>query len=908
MNSALLSALALAVSVCPIGAAAQLSELGAGPSSSTSQPTRSTLGCSPQWLSLQGPAPTADGSIEASCVYDDGAGPALYVGGSFSEIGGVNASGVAKWNGAQWSSTGWLVGDVAAMAVYDGGAGPELYAAGDLQAVNGLPVGGIARFDGSQWSDVGGGFVSTGPGWPINVVDLCVYDDGAGPQLYAIGGFVQAGAVPAYRLARWNGQSWSAVPGSFHTGSASSLAVHPFGSGQRLVVGGQLYLPSISGVTKLATFDGASWTRLATIAGSVTALASLDTGSGPRLYVAGDLIQLDGFPAQRAANWNGVAWTFMNGLPSSTPNPIIECFAVHTDGPNPRVFAAGSFAAANGLDGMNVARWNGSSWSTPVQAPTPPVFTMTNFAFQGSAALFIGGLDYSNGMLAYVGSSWSTFGDGFSGPVHAVHEHHDSNGSYLIAGGRFGFVGGVRVRNVARWDGVQWSPMGDGFNGPVRALEVVNLGAGPTLFATGEFTQTGATPVARIARWSGSQWMPLGTGLSHAGLVLRGHDFGAGASLYVGGRFTTAGGVVSNGIARWNGSTWSALGSGATSWFSGVGPVFAMESFGGELVVGGGFPSMSGLTCNNVARWNGAQWLPLGAGVRASAGASLALTLAAHDAGAGPELYVGGDFDYAAVNDGSETNLARWNGVSWSAVPGAPFAQTQAVQALASAADSNGRALYVAHFSNFAVGGLERWDGAWSSAGSFTDGPALLAPIMSASGVQLLVGGGFRSSPNGDAYLAAWETCTPCPPPVNYCTSGTSMLGCVAQMTSFGAPSVSQTSGFILSAANVDGMRQGVVFYGINGPIAAPWHPFSSSWRCVRGPVQRLSAGNSGGTAGFCNGALQVDLLAFVAAHPGALGAPFAAGLDMRAQAWYRDPQAAGTSSLSDALWWTMCP
>jgi hypothetical protein len=44
-----------------------------------------------------------DGSVDAFAVYDDGHGPALYAGGSFTTAGACVANGIAKWDGSSWS-------------------------------------------------------------------------------------------------------------------------------------------------------------------------------------------------------------------------------------------------------------------------------------------------------------------------------------------------------------------------------------------------------------------------------------------------------------------------------------------------------------------------------------------------------------------------------------------------------------------------------------------------------------------------------------------------------------------------------------------------------------------------------------------------------------------------------------
>lgn len=146
------------------------------------------------------------------------------------------------------------------------------------------------------------------------------------------------------------------------------------------------------------------------------------------------------------------------------------------------------------------------------------------------------------------------------------------------------------------------------------------------------------------------------------------------------------------------------------------------------------------------------------------------------------------------------------------------------------------------------------------------------------------------------------------PSTFKYCTAGLTTNGCRATLSASGAASVSASSGFTLRADNVEGQRAGLLFYGVNGATAQPWAPGSSSLLCVKSPVQRTVASNSGGTAGSCDGVLSIDWLAYLASNPGALGAPFAPSTTVWTQCWFRDPSAPATTNLSDALQFTTCP
>ena len=144
--------------------------------------------------------------------------------------------------------------------------------------------------------------------------------------------------------------------------------------------------------------------------------------------------------------------------------------------------------------------------------------------------------------------------------------------------------------------------------------------------------------------------------------------------------------------------------------------------------------------------------------------------------------------------------------------------------------------------------------------------------------------------------------------PTNYCTAGTTSLGCVPVISGTGTPSVSATSGFSISVSALDGQRSGLVFYGVAGSVELPWAPGSSSFLCVKSPTQRLPLQSTGGTVGSCDGSLGIDFLTFLAANPSSLGQPFSSGDAIYAQAWFRDPPSPKSTSLSAGLAFTLLP
>ena len=116
------------------------------------------MGDGSSWLH----GPGMNDQVNALTVYDDGGGPELYAGGSFTMAGSVAANHTAKWNGSSWVplGSGMSVSAfpfVGALTVFDDGGGPALYAGGGFATAGGLTANNIARWDGASWTQLGSG-------------------------------------------------------------------------------------------------------------------------------------------------------------------------------------------------------------------------------------------------------------------------------------------------------------------------------------------------------------------------------------------------------------------------------------------------------------------------------------------------------------------------------------------------------------------------------------------------------------------------------------------------------------------------------------------------------------------------------------------------------------------------------
>lgn len=142
------------------------------------------------------------GEVFALHVHDDGSGPALFVGGQLSLVEGMVVRGLARYDGAWSSMNGGLsnsVDDVRAFETHDDGTGPALYLGGTFQSVGGVQARCLARWDGTAFVEVGGG-LDGGSGHATKVRALASYaPPGGAAELHVGGKFTGAGGSATSR-------------------------------------------------------------------------------------------------------------------------------------------------------------------------------------------------------------------------------------------------------------------------------------------------------------------------------------------------------------------------------------------------------------------------------------------------------------------------------------------------------------------------------------------------------------------------------------------------------------------------------------------------------------------------------------------------------------------------------------
>jgi hypothetical protein len=129
-------------------------------------------------------------------------GSDVYVGGSFTTAGVTTVNGIAHWDGTNWLSLGSGVtnaGSSANVRALAFGGDGKLYCCGRFTNISGVNAGGIARWNNVKWEALGSGY-TLGDGSVIQANGLAI----RGNDVFSVGTFITAGIGDSSGIARWN--------------------------------------------------------------------------------------------------------------------------------------------------------------------------------------------------------------------------------------------------------------------------------------------------------------------------------------------------------------------------------------------------------------------------------------------------------------------------------------------------------------------------------------------------------------------------------------------------------------------------------------------------------------------------------------------------------------------------------
>jgi hypothetical protein len=483
----------------------------------------------------------------------------------------------------------------------------------------------VAIWNGTQWSGLPGGALdSDGHAYELLVTPGAIY---VGGVFHGIGG------ISAVNVASWDGSMWRSFDNPDLT-IVFSLARSPSGE---LIAGGFTYkpfdgMPRAGGIMR---WTGASWAPLGAglslgdleATGEVTAMTFL----GSDLYVSGCFEEVNGdasmpgaIAAHRFARWDGTTWHALDDappgeLPSTAWAQYQVCgqhgqLAVHdvenhalvADGQ--RVYAGGMFSGAGRTPSQALIAYDGTSWIAQGGAAGRGFNgTVTDFAIGGQTCdlyalgtfSHAGGVATPSHVVRRTDTGWEPVGSVLPANVRCDHIAVDRAAKVSLGCTRQADDGSgdfeIFELSDAQWQSVATLPASAGNvaamkRGPDGKLWIVGamFGAG----GEGPESSTGF-----VAYRDGASFVTLEDGFDGAVSVI---DFPRDStpSFLVGGSFTHAGGVAAAGIARWDGAHWTGVGAGLP------GQVRAI-AFGTEGIYA------STTAPSAISRWDGSAWTTL---------------------------------------------------------------------------------------------------------------------------------------------------------------------------------------------------------------------------------------------------------------------------------------------------------
>ncbi len=357
---------------------------------------------------------------------------------------------------------------------------PTLELAADAGAALGYATS-VSNFACVGYRDTDGQWKAMGTGANASVFAIVKAPDGS---IYIGGTFTSVGGVAnTAHIAKWDGSAWSSVGGGL-SDTVYALAVGADGS----IYAGGLFLNAggVAAADYIAKWNGSAWTALGSGTGG-TVYAILASRSG-NVYAGGSFTNLTDANGDFISKWNGSAWSSLGtGISGGSMLPSVQCLAEDTSG---NIYAGGDFTLAGGVSVHNIAKWDGSAWSTL------------------GIGLYGGATDIVRCLAFMTDSS-------------------------LVAGGDFPKPGLSNYMNIARWNGASWESLVDQINSDVYSITRLSDGS---LWIGGSFDKINNVSMPYgAAVYKNGAWTPNDINVNDtSGIILSSVETSAGI-IYIGG-------------------------------------------------------------------------------------------------------------------------------------------------------------------------------------------------------------------------------------------------------------------------------------------------------------------------------------------------------------------------------------
>lgn len=573
--------------------------------------------------------------VQALAFYDG----KLFVGGSFSKAGTVEVNGVAFWDGAKWNKLGNdSINGVTRRLVYEYDTLPndtlitrglvyelfaynnKVYLGGYFHYAGNKITEGIAAWDivNQNWETLNGGLASIYEHDPVYAYAFEAKDD----DIYIGGKFSIAGGVRVKNIARWDGSNWYPLD-SINTFAVYDLEFDPSGTLFSASFNSSDPENESCGIRK---WNGNLWDPLPNPEGYNSSFTSMKFHNN-KLFATGSITVNGGYYVAAFAEWSGSEWRIISGLGNAT-NEFFPANVSNIEKVNNKLYLAGGFTKAGEIFPVNVVEWDWlhDTWK----------LLDTGGANQGI----------------------------YNGTIDILLANNDT----LYAGGSFNVAGGVRARNVAKWDGTRWKSLGESYSNGVNGTVFCMLADNNNLYVGGYFGSAGTTEAYHIAKWDGTDWSSIGIGVggvsgAHVNALAK-----IGNYLYVGGYFSIVGddanyALPANSMARFDLTTerWETLGQ-SIEYVSGFpGKVTTMDVYDNKIYVGGEFFSVDNAFYENIAVLDNNKWTGIGENPAIGIAGTIKTIKVING-----EIYIGGILH--PDQTGETHAIMKWNGKTWASV------------------------------------------------------------------------------------------------------------------------------------------------------------------------------------------------------------------------------------------------
>lgn len=661
-----------------------------------------------------------------------------------------------QFDGTTWSYFGTPLStlsseEVRDLEVFNG----QLYACGRISNTG---FAGIARWDtnGQFWDSVGDGITTTAAN--IRAERMAVGDaDGNGtPELYVSGTFNNAGGVSANRLAKWDGTTWSNVPGFTNTSTAvqaniggpTVLKFMDIGDGPALLVGDAIYTgltsPANTRGVALARLKNGVWSTLipqtgtsANLVKSYIYAAEMFQGpSGQQVHIGGTrlLNGITGQPTGVSLARRNASGTFeplgtFPATPATNTATIAWMRAVDWDfagpGASKLVFGStnyryGTLGTLSNLELQNMAIWNGSSIEIAHSGSSALALTagvikeldpdgagpLPNSIYIGHYSDVVAGVRRTSGVLTFDGTSYQ---DTPAGPkdVVAMQVFAPAAGTsaLYVAGAPDGGDPSIAMLNGAAWTTVG-STFTDGNEtqpATFDAIEVATVAGEPSLVVSGRFSSVSGVNSRWVARYNGTNWVAMDAGLpvpsGDPTQIFRTNTFATrvvnlNGQLFINVASSYFDTVSSTEIVQPSQFyRWN-----GTAWENlgaAPGTLYVLNTNAGTKLFAVKNFQPIGSDNSFIAEWNGTAFVQTGPGFQFAnpgATASAINALGTHDFGSGPQLVA---VLASAATTGTDTvsGLVRLDGTQWRQIPGGEY--TRSVSTICSSSTPGLAGLYI---------------------------------------------------------------------------------------------------------------------------------------------------------------------------------------------------------------------